>query len=467
MHPRVFALGLVCLASLASLPAAAQGLRPAGAAGASRIQAAPAAAPVPQPRTAAADPLAVRQADYIVAVVNSEPVTNHEVQVRLERLAQQMQRQGGALPPRDVLVREVLERTILEKAQLQAAREIGIKVDDLAVKQAEQTVARQNNVSVEEMHRRVAADGISPERLREELHSQLVLQRLREREVESRVRVSDLDIDQYLRDQQPAAAQAPIALNLAQVLIPVPENASPVEASQLQARAQSVAEKARAGEDFATLARSESAAPESAEGGAMGLRSADRYPELFTQATQALPVGGIAGPLRSGAGWHVLKVLEKSSAGPAAMAVKTHARHILLPPSAQLSETEAARQLADYRRRILAGQADFAELAREHSKDGSAKQGGDLGWATPGRYVPEFEQALEALKPGEISEPVVSRFGVHLIQLLERREMALSLREQRDMARDTVRDKKLDEAYAQWVQELRARAYVEYRDAPQ
>ena len=256
-------------------------------------------------------------------------------------------------------------------------------------------------------------------------------------------------------------------MDLAQVLIPVPENASPIEASQLQVRAQSVADKARAGEDFAALARSYSAAPESAAGGGMGMRSADRYPELFVQATQALAVGGIAGPLRSGAGFHVLKVLEKSSAGPAAVAVKSHARHILLTPSAQLSETAAARQLADYRRRILAGQADFAELAREHSKDGSAKQGGDLGWATPGRYVPEFEQAMNALQPGEISEPLVSRFGVHLIQLLERREVALTQREQRDMARDTVREKKLDEAYATWVQELRARAYVEYRDTPQ
>ena len=470
MHQRVFALGLVCLASLATLPAVAQGLRPSGsaaAAGAPRMPAGPAAPPVRAATAAAADPLAVRQADFIVAVVNSEPVTNHEVQVRLERLTQQLQSQGAPLPPHDLLVREVLERTILEKAQLQAAREIGIKVDDLAVSQAEQNVARQNNVSLDDLRRRVAADGISPERFREELHSQLVLQRLREREVEARVRVTDLDIDQYLRDQKPAAAQASTAMDLAQVLIAVPENASPIEASQLQARAQSVADKARAGEDFAALARQYSAAPESAEGGGMGMRSADRYPELFTQATQALPVGGIAGPLRSGAGFHVLKVLEKSSAGPAAVAVKSHARHILLTPNAQLSEAAAVRQLADYRSRILAGQADFATLAREHSKDGSAKEGGDLGWATPGRYVPEFEQAMNALKPGDISEPVVSRFGVHLIQLLERREVALTQREQRDMARDTVREKKLDEAYATWVQELRGRAYVEYREAPQ
>ena len=471
MNHRAFALGLACLASFLSQGAAAQGLRPSGAAsqGLTRAQAAPPKLLAPAPAAAAAGGAtrAIRQADYIVAVVNSEPVTNHEVNVRLARIEQQMAKQGAAQPPRELLVREVLERIIIEKAQLQAAREIGLKVDDLAVTQAEQAVARQNGVTPDEMHRRLTADGITEERFREELRSQLLLQRLREREIDSRVRVSELDVDQYLRDQKSDAAQANTDISLAQVLVKVPENASPAAVAQLQARAQSVADKARAGEDFAALARDYSDGAERANGGGMGMRPADRYPELFVEATQALPVGGIAGPVRSGAGFHVLKVLEKSSAGAAATVMQSHARHILLTPGPQLSEAAAAQRLADYRRRILAGQADFAQLAREYSKDGSAKQGGDLGWATPGRYVPEFEAALNALKPGEISEPLVSRFGVHLIQLLERREVKLTQREQRDMVRDAVREKKLDDAYATWVQELRARAYVEYRDAPQ
>ena len=413
----------------------------------------------------------IRQADYIVAVVNSEPVTNHEVTVRVERIAAQMAQQGAAVPPRAALVREVLERTIVEKAQLQAAHEIGIKVDTLAVKQAEQAVARQNGITLDALYQRLQADGISPERFRQELRNQLTLQRLREREVDARVRVSELDIDQYLQEQQAAgaapAAAATVSIELGQVLVPVPENSSPAEVAALQARAQSVADKARAGEDFAVLARDYSSAPESAQGGSLGLRSAERYPELFTEATVALPVGAVAGPLRSGAGFHVLKVLAKSQGGPTVMAVQNHARHILLVPGAKLTETAAAQRLADYRQRILAGQADFAVLAREVSKDGSAQQGGDLGWATPGRYVPEFEAALAQLQPGEISEPLVSRFGVHLIQLLERRQVQLSQREQRDAVRDTVREKKIDEAYATWLQELRSRAYVEYRDAPQ
>ncbi|MBP8091992.1 MAG: peptidylprolyl isomerase [Giesbergeria sp.] len=438
-----------------------------------RLAAPPAAAAVAAPAAAAAAsaPATTRAADYIVAIVNSEPVTNHEVQVRAQRIAQQIAQQGGAQPPRDVLLREVLERAILDKAQMQAAKELGIKVDDLAVAQAERGVAQQNNVSEAEMQRRLAADGITPERFREELRGQLLLQRLREREVDSRVKVSELDVDRYLREPRAAvpseATAEAIAVNIGQVLVAVPEKAGPAEVAKLQARAQEVADKARAGGDFAALARDFSQAPEAAAGGAMGLRPLSRYPELFAQAVQSLPVGAVAGPLRSGAGFHVLKVLDKPSAGASGTAIKTRARHILLTTGPQLSETAAAAQLADYRRRILAGQADFAALAREHSRDGSAKDGGDLGWATPGRYVPEFEQALEALQPGDISEPLVSRFGVHLIQLQERAEQELTAPEQRAMARDALREKKTEEAYENWMRELRARAYVEYRDAPQ
>ena len=513
MKHRVIALGaacLTCLASLAPASASAQGMRapdapdrnqglqqrsPAQSAqpdqssttrparpakparraspeAPARLAAPPAAAAaVAAPAAAASVPAATRAADYIVAIVNSEPVTNHEVQVRAQRIAQQIAQQGGAQPPRDVLLREVLERAILDKAQMQAAKELGIKVDDLAVAQAERGVAQQNNVSEAEMQRRLAADGITPERFREELRGQLLLQRLREREVDSRVKVSELDVDRYLREPRAAvpseATAEAIAVNIGQVLVAVPEKAGPAEVAKLQARAQEVADKARAGGDFAALARDFSQAPEAAAGGAMGLRPLSRYPELFAQAVQVLPVGAVAGPLRSGAGFHILKVLDKPSAGASGTAIKTRARHILLTTGPQLSETAAAAQLADYRRRILAGQADFAALAREHSRDGSAKDGGDLGWATPGRYVPEFEQALEALKPGEISEPLVSRFGVHLIQLQERAEQELTAPEQRAMARDALREKKTEEAYENWMRELRARAYVEYRDAPQ
>ena len=427
---------------------------------------APAAAsyPLPAPGTGAA----LRSADFIVAVVNSEPVTNNEVRVRAARIEQQMAQQGNPLPPRDLLAREVLERLIQEKIQLQQARDGGIRVDDFAVGQAEDSVAKQNSVSVAEMHRRLAADGISKERFREELRNQLLLQRLRERDVQARVRVSDLDVDQYLREQQSGADASKLEINLGHILVLVPENASPDQVAERQARAQRAADRVRAGEDFAAVAREFSDGAEAKmAGGLLGMRPADRYPELFVSTTAQLPVGGIAGPVRSPAGFHVLKVMDKTIAGVPTLVTQSHARHILLRTGPQLTESAAAARLVDYRRRIAMGQADFADLAREHSQDGSAKQGGDLGWANPGRYVPEFEQAMNALRPGEVSEPLVSRFGVHLIQLVERREAQLTQREQRDMARDVVREKKVEEAFATWMQELRGRAYVEYREAPQ
>ena len=426
----------------------------------------PPAAPAPQAPAAAAS-LAPRQADFIVAVVNSEPVTNHEVRLRLARLQRQVASQGGAQPPQELLAREALEQLILERAQLQLAREAGITVDGLAVDQAEQSVARQNEVTVPEMHRRLAADGIGREQFRQELRRQLTQQRLREREVDARVRVSDHEIDQYLREQGTGVDQAQVDLNLGHILVAVPEGASPAQVAERQARAQAAADKARAGGDFAALAREFSDAADAGAGGLMGLRPADRYPELFVQATQALPVGGVAGPVRSGAGFHVLKVVDKTRSGMPATVVQSHARHILLRTGAQLSETAAAERLAEYRRRVQSGKADFAELAKEHSQDGSAKQGGDLGWSNPGSYVPEFEEVMNGLKPGEISTPLVSRFGVHLIQLLERRETRLNPREQREMVRQMVRQKKIEDAYAVWAQELRGRAYVEYRDPPQ
>ncbi|MBS0468729.1 MAG: peptidylprolyl isomerase [Proteobacteria bacterium] len=460
MKHRVLPLALACLTALA---AQAQGLRPTPGAGAMRL---PSAATILPPAGSAAG-LGLRQADYIVAVVNSEPITNNEVSVRAERVAQQLGSQGVAVPAHEQLAKDVLERLILEKIQIQLAKESGIKVDDYAVDQAEQSVARQNDVSLEEMHRRLEQDGVSRKRFRDDLRNQLLALRVREREVEGRVRVSDLEVDQYLQEQQKDAAPGKAELNLGHILIKVAENASPEEVARRQARAQEALAKLQDGGDFATLAREYSDAPDGPNGAILGLRPADRYPELFVNAVQQAAIGTLVGPLRSPAGFHILKVVDRTHGGVPTVAMQNHARHILLRIGPKLSERQAAERLEDLRQRVLRGQADFATLAREYSQDGSAKNGGDLGWAGPGRYVPEFEQVLDTLKPGEISQPVVSRFGVHLIELLERREAKLTQREQRDMVRDQVREKKLEEAYTTWMQEARGRAYVEYREPPQ
>jgi peptidyl-prolyl cis-trans isomerase SurA len=409
-----------------------------------------------------------RPADYIVAVVNSEPITNNEVRQRLLRAEQQLTQQGAPLPPRDELARQVLERIINEKAQLQVARELNIRVEESSIDAAEQNVARQNQLDVAELRRRMVQDGIQPAQFRADLRNQLLLTRLREREIEPRVRVNDLEVDQFIREQQGSTDIASMEINLAQILVAVPEGATPAQVSELQAKAEGLATRARAGEDFGALARQFSEAPDRVNGGVLGLRNAERYPPLFIDATQTLRVGGIAGPVRSGAGFHVLKVIEKMQGGmPGVNVTQSRARHILLRTGPQLTESAARARLADFKRRIQAGQADFATLARENSQDGSAREGGDLGWSSPGQYVPEFEAALDALSPGQISDPLTSRFGVHLIQLLERRETKLSEREQREIARGILREKKLDEAFTTWAQDVRGRAYVEYREPPQ
>jgi peptidyl-prolyl cis-trans isomerase SurA len=456
MKQRVFALWLACVAALAlTLPAAAQGLRLPPTAGPGR----------PAVRPADSGP---QRADYIVAVVNSEPITNHEVRVRMAQFAQQLAQQGQAVPSGPQFVREVLERLISEKAQLQLAQEIGIKVDLASIDQAEQNVARQNQIDVAELRRRLVSDGVPLSQFRDELRNQLMVTRLRERELDGRVKVTDQEVDQYIRDRSTSNDLSALELNLAHILVAVPENATAAQIADLRARAQRLQERARAGEDFIKLAREASEVPGSGvTGGVVGLRTADRYPPLFVQAVQAVPEGGISDVVRSGAGFHVIKVLEKRRGGmPGAHVVQNHARHILLRPSAQLSESAAVQRLADFKKRVEAGQADFAQLAREYSQDASAANGGDLGWAGPGLFVPEFEEALNRLAPGQIADPVVTRFGVHLIQLLERRQATLTQREQRDIARNLLREKKLDEAYVQWAQEVRGRAYVELREPP-
>jgi len=410
-----------------------------------------------------------RTADFIVALVNSEPLTNNEVRLRVQRLEQQFSQQGRPMPPRAEIVRQVLDQLINERVQMQHATEVGIRVSDDDVNQAEQAVAAQNGLSVEEFRRRLNAEGvIDTNRLRADLRQQITLQRLREREVEGRVKVTEADIDDHIREQQGGGDLASLEMNLGHVLVAVPEGADAARVAELQARAQRVADRARAGEDFAALAREFSDSPERNNGGQFGLRPASRLPDLFVNATRTLANGGIAGPLRSGAGFHVLKVIEKRQAGlPDMVVTQTRARHILLVPTAQLSQAQAQEKLAAFRQQIVSGQARFEDLARDNSQDGSAATGGDLGWAAPGQFVPEFEQVMNALRPGEVSQPLVSRFGVHLIRVEERRQNTLSQRDQREVVRNVVREKKVDEAFDLWMQDLRARAYVELREAPQ
>lgn len=410
----------------------------------------------------------IRPADFIVAVVNSEPVTNKEVQAMRARLLGEIKARGVATPTAAELTRQALEMLINEKAQLQQARELGIRVENEQIDQAEANLAASNQLGREAFRQRLQQQGLSVETFREELRTQLTLSRLREREVNARVRISELEIDQFLREQNQEARRSPPELNIAMILVAVPENSSPAEVQALERKAQDIARQARSGSSFAQLAKAHSQAfDRGANGGEMGLRPEDRYPEIFVDALRDQPVQAVAGPVRSGAGFHILKLLDRRQGAAVMTVVQTRARHILLRPAGQVSVDQAVARLQSLRQQILSGRVGFEQAARELSQDGSAAQGGDLGWANPGQFVPEFEQVMNRLQPGQISEPLVSRFGVHILEVTDRRQVAVPEREQRDMARAALREKRLDEAYAQWAEEVRGRAYVEMRDPPE
>ncbi len=412
----------------------------------------------------AALPAAARDAllvDRVVAVVNKDVITLTELAEHTARAEAELRRQRIAAPERTVLERQVLERLVLDKAQLQLAASTGMRVDELQLDRAVQRVAQNNNMTLAELRRALERDGVEFERFRAELREQILLTRLREREVDDRVQVSEAEVDLYLEEHK-ASLAAKVEYDVAHVLVRVPEQARPEQVEQARARAERVRDEARTGGDFARLAASHSDAGDALQGGALGWRAPGRLPELFAEALAGMQPGAVSEPLRSPAGFHVVKLLGRRGAGDAAPVTQTRARHILVKTNEIVSEEDARRRLQGLRERIAAG-ADFAELARLNSEDGTAARGGELGGVYPGEMVPEFERAMNALAPGELSPPVRTPFGFHLIQVQERRAADVSAERQRLQARLALRERKADEAYQDWLRQLRDRTYVELR----
>jgi peptidyl-prolyl cis-trans isomerase SurA len=410
-----------------------------------------------QPRPSG-QPVAV---DRIVAVVNDEVITLHELRSRLDSALGQLQRQGMAPPPRDVLERQVLERLVMDKVQLQLARDMGLRVDDGQLEQALQRIASGNKLSLAQFRAALEKDGVTFASFRDEIRAEMTIGRLREREVESKIFISDGEIDNYLAtvSVQGAAGEE---YQLAHILLRAPESASPEQIQKLRAKAEQVLDRLRKGEDFAQLAAAYSDAPDGMKGGNLGWRSLDRLPAMFAEASLQLKVGEVSPVLRSSNGFHVIKLMAKRGGGAAQAIEQTHARHILIKVNEVVSEPEARHKLEGLRERIRHGES-FADLAKLFSQDGSASKGGDLGWIYPGDTVPEFERAMNLLAPGELSQPVQSPFGFHLIEVLERRVQDVSTERQRAAARQTLRERKRDEAYQDWLRQARDRAYVEIR----
>jgi peptidyl-prolyl cis-trans isomerase SurA len=425
------------------------------------------ARPTPTDRAAAraADRSASRPGDYIVAVINQELVTAVEVDLRMRRLREEAARTNARLPPPDELRKQVVDDLIEERVILTFSRESGGRVDEAELTRAVQAIAAQNQLTLDQLRERLKADGIDYQRFRLNLADQLLVERTREREVYPRIRITDADVDRLL-DQQRSNAQVDAQVNVAQILVTVPDGASAAVVAERRARAEAALARVRAGAAFDAVAKEISEDANRERGGEIGLRPISRLPDLFVEAIKPLRAGDLAPALvRSGAGFHVLKLLSKDEGGPLRV-TQTRARHILLRPTEQLKLEQAQALLTEYRRRVDSGQRTFEDLARNFSEDGSAAQGGDLGWTSPGMLVPEFEEAMNALPLNGLSAPVVSRFGVHLIQVLERRQVDVDPKQARDQARNALREQRFDGAYGEWVRDLRARAYIELREPP-
>ncbi len=400
------------------------------------------------------------EADRIIAVVNSEVITLNELRQRLDSVVSQLRRQGTPLPPADVLEKQMLERMVVDKVQVQFAKENGIRIEDAQLDMALNRIAANNKMTLAQFRQALEKDGIAFAKFREEIRQEITVSRLREREVDAKLLISEGEIDNYLAGA--SAGGSAEEYQVAHILVRSPESASPEQLQKLKAKAEQILDRLKRGEDFAQVAAAYSDAPDALQGGNLGFRALDRMPNIFAETVQKMQPSQLSPVIRSPNGFHIVKLVAKKGGASIPAVQQTHARHILIKVNEVVSEAEAKRKLQAVKERLDHG-GDFAELARLYSQDGSAPKGGDLDWLYPGDTVPEFERAMDALKVGEVSQPVQSMFGWHLIQVLERRIQDVSQDRQRAIARNTLRERKSDEAYQDWLRQLRDRAYVEYR----
>jgi peptidyl-prolyl cis-trans isomerase SurA len=398
--------------------------------------------------------------DRIVAVVNDEVITRRDLDGRIGVVTAQLKQEGTPLPARDVLEKQVLERMIMNQLQLQYAKETGLRVDDRDLERAIARIAEDNKITLEQLRSTFEKEGVSFARFREDIRDEMTIGRLREREVDNKVQISESEVESFLLSQQtdPGAVDE---FNLSHVLVQVPEQASPERLQERRARAEQALAQIKAGADFRQVAASFSDAPDAVQGGAMGWRELARLPAIFAETAKTLQPGEVSAVLRSPNGFHVIK-LNARRGQRATMVSQTRARHILIKTSELVSENEARERLIKLKERID-NKVDFAELARLQSEDSSAGRGGDLGWLSPGDTVPEFEKAMDALKLGEVSAPVRTPFGWHLIQVLERRDQDMTQQQTRLRARQALRAQRADESAQEWLRQLRDRSFVEYR----
>jgi len=401
----------------------------------------------------------VTKIDRIVAVVDQTVVTENELIDRIRTVSAQLEKQGTQLPPLEVLQKQILERLINDRLQLQFAAQTGLRVDDSQLEKTIERIAEQNKLSMPDFKAALEADGMSYRKFREDIRTEIILARLREREVDNRISVTEAEIDNFLTTQS-SRGEVQDEFEISHILIRTPEESTPEDLQKLRSKADQALKKLQDGADFGQVSASFSDAPNALEGGSMGWKTTTQIPALFFDALKPMQVGQLTPILRSPNGFHILKMTNRRGGSSPLVVDQTHVRHILVKLSEVVSEAEGKHRLDTIKERLDNGK-DFAEMARQYSEDASAANGGDLGWVNPGDTVPQFEKAMNALKPGEISEPIQSPFGWHIIQVLERRKQDMTKEAARLKARQEIRARKSEEAYQDWVRELRDRAYVE------
>lgn len=409
------------------------------------------------PQTLRAEPQLL---DRIVAVVNDDVITRSELDQRINLVTQQLA-QRGTPPTRAAIERQVLERIIMDRVQLQFANQTGVRVDDNQLERALQRIAQENKLSMADFRAAVERDGVKFARFREDIRNEIILSRLREREVDNRIVITDAEVENFLA--APSRPKQDVEYDIAHILVRIPEQASPEQLAERRTRAeQARSALAAPNSDIGQIAAAYSDAPDALSGGRLGWRTTAQLPNVFSEALAGMESGTVSPVLRSPNGFHVFKLIDKRGKSGPQVEAQTRARHILIKTNELVSENDARARLLQLKERIENG-GDFAQFARLHSDDSSASRGGDLGWVSPGDTVPEFENALNALKIGQVSDPVQSPFGWHLIQVLERRDQDVSQEREKLTARRELRARKSEEAYQEWLRQLRDRAYVELR----
>ncbi len=399
--------------------------------------------------------------DRIVAIVDQTVVTEQELESRITTVTAQFKKQGTELPPEDILRKQILERLITDTLQIQYAAQTGLKVDDNQLDKTIERIAEQNQMTLTEFSEALAKDGVSMRKFRSDIRNEITIARLREREVDGRVNVSESEIDNFLTSQA-ANNENQDEFEISHILIRTPEEGATEDVQKAKAKVDSAVNELNTGKSFAKVSASFSDAPNALEGGNLGWKSGAQMPALFLDALKTMQIGDISPPLRSPNGFHVLKLTNKRGGNSPLVIQQTHSRHILIKLSEIMSEKEGKQKMDNIKERLDNGEK-FEVLARQYSEDSTASNGGDLGWVNPGDTVPQFEKAMNELKDNQISQPIRTQFGWHIIQVIERRSQDMSKEAARLKARQEIRAKKADEAYQDWIRELRDRAFVELR----